>query len=89
MRSWEHILALALNFVRASSKHTGTQVDRWKKPLQNQVALNVDAAYSEEDHTGAGGAILRDKFGTFIGAMTAKFDHVADVLSAEAAALTP
>lgn len=36
---------------------------------------------------GACGAILRDYRGLFVGAATAKLDHVADVLSAEAAAL--
>lgn len=62
-------------------------MDRWKKPVQNQLALNVDAAFSEDDYTVACGAVLRDGSGMFVGAATAKLEHVADVLSAEAAAL--
>lgn len=55
--------------------------------MQNQLALNVDAAYLEESSTGACRAILRNNRGLFVAASTAKLYHVADVLSAEAAAL--
>lgn len=51
------------------------------------MALNVDAAFSDEDNTGAGGAIIRDSSGLFVAAATAKFEHITDVESAEAAAL--
>ena len=54
--------------------------------MLGQLILNVDAAFSEEENTGACGAIIRDSSGMFVGAATAKLEHVADVVSAEAAA---
>ena len=49
--------------------------------------MNVDAAFSEDTYSGACGAIIRDNRGFFVAASTAKLEHVADVLLAEAAAL--
>lgn len=88
VQTGQAIQALALNFARATCTPTPTpRLLQWKKPMQNQLALNVDAAYLEESSTGACGAILRNNRGLFVAASTAKLYHVADVLSAEAAAL--
>uniref|UniRef100_A0A8I7B4L5 RNase H type-1 domain-containing protein n=1 Tax=Hordeum vulgare subsp. vulgare TaxID=112509 RepID=A0A8I7B4L5_HORVV len=55
--------------------------------MTGQKILNVDAFYSENDFTGACGAVIRNNRGGFIRAATARLDHVPDVVSAEAAAL--
>ncbi|XBH81254.1 hypothetical protein VPH35_106843 [Triticum aestivum] len=87
-RTGQPIRALALNFVRASCKMPVTpHLNRWKKPLQNQLALNVDAAFSDDDNMGACDAVIRDSAGMFVCAATAKLDHVPDAFTAEAAAL--
>jgi hypothetical protein len=52
--------ALALNYVRAVRKHVSNpRTNCWKKPLAGQQALNVDASFSEDDHSGSCGAIVR------------------------------
>ena len=81
------IRAITTNFVNAHSHNANRKIGGWSRPPMGFVKLNVDASFSEEDHTGAGGAILRDTTCTFIGVLTAKFDHVPDMVSAEVAAL--
>lgn len=82
------IQALALNFVRAASKPATTpRLNCWKKPLSGFLALNVDASYSEDEHSGSCGAIIRDNGGMFVAASISKLEHVADIVSAESAAL--
>ncbi|XBJ25843.1 hypothetical protein VPH35_003405 [Triticum aestivum] len=82
------IQALALNFVRAACTPPAVpRMNRWRKPLMGQFALNVDASFSDLDHSGACGAIVRDSNGAFIGASIAKLEHVADVVPAEVVAL--
>ena len=51
------------------------------------LALNVDAAFSENEHTGSCGAIVRDSGGMFVAASTSILEHVVDIVSAESAAL--
>lgn len=88
VRTGPAIQALALNYVRAARNPVSNpRTNRWKKPLAGQQALNVEASFSEEDHSDSCGAIIRDHKGMFIGASTAKLEHVADVVSAEATAL--
>ena len=48
---------------------------------------NVDASFCEEEHSGSCGAIVRDHRGNFIIASTSKLQHVADIITAETAAL--
>lgn len=82
------IQALALNFVRAASKSATTpRLECWRKPLSGYLALNVDAAFSENEHTGLCGAIIRDSGGMFVAASTSKLMHVADIVSTNSAAL--
>uniref|UniRef100_A0A453I2W9 RNase H type-1 domain-containing protein n=1 Tax=Aegilops tauschii subsp. strangulata TaxID=200361 RepID=A0A453I2W9_AEGTS len=50
------------------------------------MVLNVDASFSK-DYSGSCGAVIRDHLSAFIGASTAKLEHVANTLSAQAAAL--
>lgn len=59
---------------------------RWWSLENALLVLNVDASFVD-DHLGSCGAIVRDHTGAFIGASTAKLEHVADIVSAEAAAL--
>lgn len=63
------------------------RLNQWKKPLSGQAALNVDASFTEDDHTGSCGAIIRDSRGMFVGASTLGLAHVADIVSGESAAL--
>lgn len=78
---------MALNFVRAAAtKIVPSRTNRWARPLNGQLVLNTDASLLE-DHTGSCGAVIRDHLGFFVAASTSKLDHVADVESAEAAAL--
>lgn len=87
-RSCQSIRAMSLNFVRAASKpKSAPRLNCCRRPMAGQLAINVDAAFSPDDNTGACGAIIRDSGGQFIAAATAKLEHVADVVSAEAAAL--
>ena len=82
------IYALTLNFVRARGILTQVpRTNRWSPRMTGQQILHVDASYSEDDFTGACGAVLRDNRGGFIRAATARLDHIPDVVSAEAAAL--
>ena len=73
--------------VGASPEKERRRQKLWRKPMLGQLILNVDAAFSEEENTGACGTIIRDSRGMFMGAATAKLEHVADVVAAEAAAL--
>ena len=87
-RTSSAIQAVALNFVRAAEKPSVTpRLNRWKRPLSGQIALNVDASFSEDDHSGACGAIVRDNHGLFVCVSIARLEHVPDIVSAEAAAL--
>ncbi|KAM3242197.1 hypothetical protein ACQJBY_054713 [Aegilops geniculata] len=86
-RSSQAILATALNFVRAATPKVSLQkINTWLRPLNGQLVLNTDASFLD-DHTESCGAVIRDHLGYFIAASTAKLDHVADVVTAEAAAL--
>ncbi|XBI85579.1 hypothetical protein VPH35_093708 [Triticum aestivum] len=87
-RTSSAIQAVALNFVRAAEKPSVMpRLNRWKRPLSGQIALNVDASFSEDDHSGACGAIVRDNHGLFVCVSIARLEHVPDIVSAEAAAL--
>lgn len=55
--------------------------------LTLQLLLNVDASFIEGSHSGSCEAIVRDHRGYFITGSTSQIEHVADVVSAEAAAL--
>lgn len=66
---------------------TTPRLNRWRKSLSGYLALNVDASFSEDEHTGSCGAIIRDSGGMFVAASTSKLEHVADIVSAESAAL--
>lgn len=72
----------------ATSKPATTpRLNRWRKSLSGYLALNVDASFSEDEHTESCGAIIRDSGGMFVAASTSKLEHVADIVSAESAAL--
>ena len=88
LRSTLAIHALALNFTRAAAKQTtAPRRNTWPIVLAAQQIINVDTSFIEDLHTGSCGAIVRDHRGNFIVASTSRLDHVADVISAEAATL--
>lgn len=81
------VVALALNYARAMEVKVVPKLNIWLGFLSGQQILNVDAAFSEGEFAGSCGAVIRDHRGNFITAATARLEHVADVVSAEAAAL--
>ena len=80
------IATLTTNYQRAIKKMEN-KVERWKKPPEGNLMLNVDASYKPESGTGSTGAIIRDSFGSFISARVCYFEHMADAATAEAMAL--
>lgn len=88
LRSALAIHALALNFTRAAGKQTTEpRWNTWPIILAAQQVLNLDASFFEDLHSGSCGAIVRDHRCNFIAASTSQLEHVADDVSAEAAAL--
>ncbi|KAM3332208.1 hypothetical protein ACQJBY_027798 [Aegilops geniculata] len=59
----------------------------WKKPTSGRVKINVDAAFSSENMTGATGAVARDDRGEFIAATSWFISHVTSAESAEVVAI--
>ncbi|XBJ18906.1 hypothetical protein VPH35_009968 [Triticum aestivum] len=59
----------------------------WKKPTSGRVKINVDAAFSPENMTGATGAVARDDRGDFIAATSCFISHVTSAKSAEVVAI--
>ena len=66
------IRVLATNFTRAySSKYSERKQDHiWKRPANDVIKVNVDAAFQADFLSGATGAIARDQRGTVIAAAT-------------------
>ena len=71
----------------ATNPESAPRSNIWKRPLLGQFALNVDASFSEDEHAGACGDVIRDCRGMFIATSIAKLLHVPNIVSAEAAAL--
>ena len=82
-RSALSISALAANYTHARKKETGVKKERWIKPMEGCVKLNVDATFHVETLSGAVGAVLRDDRGGFIAASNEKLEHVVDAATAE------
>ena len=81
------VVALAINYVRGAQAKSTPKINRWPTFLAGQLVLNVDASFTEGDYAGSCGAVIRDHRGSFMSASTARLEHVADVFTAEAAAL--
>ena len=52
-RSSQAIMALALNFFRSCKKASGIRRHGWEKPPEGFVKLNIGAAFSVDNFTGA------------------------------------
>jgi hypothetical protein len=50
------------------------------------LKVNTDASFVLSTHTGTGGAVIRDEFGRMVGASANFYNHIPDVLTAEAVA---
>lgn len=55
-----------------------------RNPSEGYVKLNVDAAFNDDQGTGASGAILRDYNGYFLAASCSHIPFVEDAATAEA-----
>jgi hypothetical protein len=58
----------------------------WNKPQTGWLKVNTDASFVLSTHTGTGGAVIRDEFGRMVGASANFYNHIPDVLTAEAVA---
>nr|XP_020176446.1 uncharacterized protein LOC109762044 [Aegilops tauschii subsp. strangulata] len=83
------IRVLATNFTRAySSKYSERKQDQmWKRPANDVVKVNVDAAFQADSLSGATGAVARDHRGNFIAAATWYLPQVLSVDAAETVAI--
>ncbi|XBH97489.1 hypothetical protein VPH35_127150 [Triticum aestivum] len=63
------------------------KVNIWPGFLAGQMIINVDVSFSEGDYAGSCGVVIRDHRGNFMSAVTATLEHVADIETAEAAAI--
>ncbi|XP_014754122.1 uncharacterized protein LOC106866084 [Brachypodium distachyon] len=75
------------NYNVASSSKAEAKVDSWTKPLGDWMKINVDASFFEDGLRGSVGAIIRNSRGEFVAAANGPLDLVADVTSAESAAV--
>lgn len=55
----------------------------WQKPVDDQIKLNCDGAFSSEDSSGGWGYVLRDRDGDVILAGAGCLPHIQDALQAE------
>jgi hypothetical protein len=86
-RTSQSILALFLNYSRASKKNLGIKHYGWIKPAEDYVKLNIDAAFSVENFLGAVGAIIQNDQGIFLAGCCGTLPHVADAAREKAMAL--
>jgi ribonuclease HI len=85
-RSAISIVALTMNYFNATKK--GIPIgERWKKPPEGLLKLNVDASFIAESGTGSTAAVIRDHTGGWIAGGQNYLHHVADAPTAEAMAL--
>lgn len=59
---------------------------KWHKPIDGWVKVNMDVAYDGTTCSGSGGVVIRDHEGTVLAGAARWFDHVPNVLTAEAMA---
>jgi hypothetical protein len=76
MHCTHSIKAIASNVARANTSTTSQRRRCWTKPLANSVKVNVDAAFSIENHSGASGVIIRNNQGIFLATSTILIPHV-------------
>jgi ribonuclease HI len=76
-----------MNYSRSKKRKPPRVRERWTKPREDYVKLNVDVCYDVNSGTGSCGAIIRDHRGMFIGACNRTIPFVSDAPSAEAMGL--
>jgi ribonuclease HI len=86
-RSAMSIRVLAMNYMKVLKKQDKKPEDRWKKPLEGLVMINIDAAFELDSGRGATGVVIRDYTGSCIAALQTFLPHVVDAQMAEAYAL--
>jgi hypothetical protein len=78
-RTSQAIVALSVNFHRASKRNPGIRRHTWIKPAEDYVRLNIDAAFSAERFSGPTGAVvIRDDQGMFLAGRCSGIPHVVD-----------
>lgn len=82
--SAQGIAAIVLNYARAAKPNSKIRRHGWERPGEGFVKLNIDAAFSVEEGSGATGAVIRDDQGRFVSASSCAISYVAEVPTAEA-----
>lgn len=59
---------------------------RWRKPDPGWLKVNTDASFMLDSLSGSGGAVIRDEDGRMLQASPNFYEHIPDVLTAEALA---
>jgi len=80
------IAAIATNYALAPKKNAAVN-QRWVKPSEGFLKLNVDGSFQETTGSGSTGAVIRDASGGFIAAAHSFLPHVLDAAMAEVSAL--
>jgi ribonuclease HI len=84
MHCTHSIKAIAANAARANTSTSSQRRRCWTRPLANLVKVNVDAAFSIENQSGASGVIIRNNQGILLAASTTLLPHVSSASMAEA-----
>lgn len=79
------VRVLATNYIRAFTPKQPSRKENqmWKRPCNDAIKINVDAAFQYETLSGATGAVARDGRGNFIAAATWFIPQISCVDSAE------
>jgi hypothetical protein len=78
------IRVLAMNYMNVSKKPDAKPKEGWKKPLEGNLMVNVDATFDEDSGKGATSVVIRDSTGGCIAAMQTFLPHMVDAPMAEA-----
>jgi ribonuclease HI len=79
-----NIRVLVMNYMNVSKMPDAKPKEGWKKPLEGNLMVNVDAAFDEDSGKEAMGVVIRDSTGGCIAAMQNFLPHVVDAPMAEA-----
>jgi hypothetical protein len=79
-----NIRVLAMNYMNVSKNPDAKPKEGWKKPLEGNLMVNVDATFDEDSGKGATSVVIRDSTGGCIAAMQTFLPHEVDAPMAEA-----
>jgi len=80
------IAAITTNYALAP-KASNVINNKWKKPAEGFLMINVDGSFAENTGDGSTGVVIRDASGGFIATSYSYISHVLDAITAKASAL--